>query len=666
MSQERPLASRDARLLLVDDDPSAIHVMGRMLSQYPNQRFATSGEVALRLAREVTPDLILLDADMPGMTGFDVCEALKSDPSLARVPVIFVTSHDSAAAKAAALQKGAAEFMTKPLVAARLKMIVRAQLRTQSIAEDPFSGGFSAGASPRRPGEQSVRFLIVDDDDAAILIVRHTLSDMGEFHFAKTGEDALRLARRVSPHLILLDAHMPGVDGFSVCATLQADPAFEHVPIVFISRFSDPRNEMRALDLGAADFIAKPFTPAVLYARVRNHLDRMRRTDAKLRAARAHWGRVGDARAAEMAGSEPDAVAIYGADHHAAPRTAAERQAATVMKSDILIVDDDPDTIKVLRRILADSGDLRFATNGQDALRLAREAAPDLMLLDADMPGWNGFRVFDAMKAEPALADVAVIFVTSQSESAFAVSAFEKGAADYITKPVNAALVLARVRTQLRVKRLTDELRRTAATDSLTGVASRRRFDESLNLEWLRAQRTGDPLTLLLIDVDHFKLFNDRYGHPRGDVCLRVVAQALVSASLRCADLVARYGGEEFVVLLSQTPRRGAEHIARRILDAVEALEIPHETSPTAPNVTVSIGIGCLDTAGTSWGNLTADSRRPGASHAHHTTADLVLAADRALYSAKAAGRAQARVLDIADVYSPQLARDIPPSGFAP
>src|ERR1700722_3788681 len=483
MPQDCSVSSHDARLLLVDDDPSAIHVMGRRLSQYPNQRFATSGEVALRLAREVIPDLILLDADMPGMTGFDVCEALKADPDLARVPVIFVTSHDSAAVKAAALQKGAAEFMTKPLVAARLKTSVRAQLRTQSIADDLVRGRFSAGTVARRPGEQP-RILIVDDDDAAILVVRHTLSDLGEFHFAKTGEDALRLARQVSPHLILLDAYMPGVDGFLVCATLQADPALEHVPIVFVSRFSDPRNETRALDLGAADFIAKPFTPAVLYARVRNHLDRMRRTDVKLQAAQARWRRVGEPRAAP---------APHGADHNSSPASEG-CQVATVMNDDILIVDDDPDTIKVLGRILADSGDLRFATNGEDALRLAREAAPDLMLLDAEMPGLNGFQVFDALKAEPALADVAVIFVTSQSEALFAVSAFEKGAADYITKPVNAALVLARVRTQLRVTRLTDELRRTATTDSLTGVASRRQFDESVKLEWVRGPRTGDPL----------------------------------------------------------------------------------------------------------------------------------------------------------------------------
>src|SRR5664280_2921064 len=168
-------------------------------------------------------------------------------------------------------------------------------------------------------------------------------------------------------------------------------------------------------------------------------------------------------------------------------------------------------------------------------------------------------------KAEPALADVPVIFVTSHSEAAFEVAGFEMGAADFIAKPVSAPLVLARVKTQLRVKRMGDELRRIATTDGLTGVANRRRFDESLEREWRRARRSGDPLALLMIDIDHFKLFNDRYGHPAGDACLRSVAQALVGASLRPADLVARYGGEEFVVLLPKTPRAGAEHLARGV-----------------------------------------------------------------------------------------------------
>jgi PAS domain S-box-containing protein len=314
MPKTRLVPSNDARLLLVDDDAFAIQVMGRMLSQYPNQRYATSGEVALRLARELTPDLILLDAEMPGMTGFEVCEALKSDPDLTHVPVIFVTSHNNPAAKTAALQKGAADFVVKPLVAARLKTAVQAQLCTTPMTEGRVCGHAAQGAVPQRPSEQAPRILIVDDDEAAILILRHSLSDMGDFRFAKTGEDALQLARRIDPHLILLDAHMPGLDGFAVCAALKADPALEHVPIVFVTRFSDPQNEKRALDLGAADFIAKPFTPAVLYARVRNLLDLTRRTDAKLQAARAHWRMVGDARVADIVEGASDPIVTYDAD----------------------------------------------------------------------------------------------------------------------------------------------------------------------------------------------------------------------------------------------------------------------------------------------------------------------------------------------------------------
>jgi len=303
------MASREVRLLLVDDDPSAIQVMARMLSQYPDQRFATSGEAALRLAHELTPDLIVLDVDMPGMTGLDVCEALKADPVLAGVPVIFATSHDpTTLLQVTAFQKGASDFVTKPLIAAQLTARVRAHLRAKQLIEDLQRDSLASGAALPRPGTRMPRLLIVDDDIASIHILRHTLAEMGDFHFAKNGEEALDLARRLVPDLILLDAHMPGLDGFEVCKTLKAEAAFTHVPIAFITRFSDPRNEMRALDLGAADFIGKPYTRAILQARVRNLLDLKRRTDAELQSVREHWRRVGEARVAEIVGAASDAI----------------------------------------------------------------------------------------------------------------------------------------------------------------------------------------------------------------------------------------------------------------------------------------------------------------------------------------------------------------------
>ena len=303
------------------------------------------------------------------------------------------------------------------------------------------------------------------------------------------------------------------------------------------------------------------------------------------------------------------------------------------MDDDILLVDDDPGTIRVLATLLADIGNLSFAISGEDALRMARESAPDLILLDAEMPGMSGFLVCEALKADSELAHVPVIFVTSHREPTFEVSGFELGAADFIAKPLNPPLVLARVKAQLRVKRLADELRRIAATDGLTGVANRRRFDEALEQEWGSARRAGDALALMMIDVDHFKAFNDLYGHPAGDACLRSLAQAMSCACLRPADLVARYGGEEFAVLLPRTSRVGAEHVARALLDAIDALAIAHAGSATAARVTVSVGIASCDADRAS---------------VRYTAKDLVQAADKALYAAKNAGRGRASAQDIA------------------
>jgi len=346
--------------------------------------------------------------------------------------------------------------------------------------------------------------------------------------------------------------------------------------------------------------------------------------------------------------------------------TETDARCTASMNDRILLVDDDPGTIQLLGRILSGLGELQFATSGADALRLAQASAPDLVLLDAEMPGLSGFQVCKALKSDPALAEVAVIFVTRHNEPAFEVSGFELGAADFITKPFTAQLVLARVKAQLRVKHMADELRRIATVDVLTGVANRRRFDELLDREWRRARRSGDPLSLLMIDVDHFKLFNDHYGHPAGDACLRAVAQALAGASTRPADLAARYGGEEFCILLPQTPRAGAEHVARSVLDAVEALGIAHAASPRGQQVTVSVGASCYDEDSASWKPASTESRYADDIGVRSAPMDLVRAADKALYGAKRAGRARAWLLDIADVETTRMARELGPGPGKP
>lgn len=318
------------------------------------------------------------------------------------------------------------------------------------------------------------------------------------------------------------------------------------------------------------------------------------------------------------------------------------------MRDDILLVDDDPGAIRLMGRILQGLGNISFATSGEEALRFADTTPPDLILLDVEMRGLSGFRVLDALRARDRMANVPVLFVSAHGSADFQLSAFESGASDFIVKPVIAPLLVARVAAHLRQKRMVDGLRQEAATDSLTKVANRGRFEQSLEREWQQGQRAGDPLSLLLIDVDHFKMYNDTYGHPQGDSALRRIAQVLADSARRAGDVVARYGGEEFAMVLPNTGRVGAEHVARRILNAVAALNIPHATSPTAPHITVSIGISCFDECSPGWcANIPAETRRGRFPPRHGIAQDLVASADRALYRAKSAGRARAVIQEI-------------------
>ncbi|MFG6466262.1 diguanylate cyclase domain-containing protein [Roseateles sp. BYS87W] len=304
---------------------------------------------------------------------------------------------------------------------------------------------------------------------------------------------------------------------------------------------------------------------------------------------------------------------------------------------ELLLVDDDPGMIQVMAGALKGMGRIRFAMDGHQALAKVHEHVPDLVLLDGDLPDISGFEVCRRMKADPALADVPVIFVTGYLEPADELRGLEAGASDFITKPISEPLLVARVRTQLRVKALTDTLRAVAATDGLTGQANRRSFDEALQREWARANRTGQPLALLMMDVDHFKAYNDHYGHPAGDDCLRRVADAASDSLRRPTDVLARYGGEEFVVLLPNTDGSGAEDVAARIQSRLRDAALPHATSQTADHVTVSVGIAVYPPR-------SAGPAAPGLAPER-----LTQAADEALYAAKQAGRDRTWRQDILD-----------------
>ncbi|MBU0640580.1 MAG: diguanylate cyclase [Planctomycetes bacterium] len=287
----------------------------------------------------------------------------------------------------------------------------------------------------------------------------------------------------------------------------------------------------------------------------------------------------------------------------------------------LLIVDDTPANIEILSSVLEAEHQILFATSGRDALELVASQIPDLILLDIMMPEMDGYEVCKRLKADPKTHNVPVIFITALSEEADETRGLEVGAIDYISKPISAPIVKARVRNHLELKRFRDMLEDLSARDGLTGIANRRRLDEFLTQEWLRGGRNQSPLSVCLIDIDFFKRFNDRYGHAAGDDCLRRVALALASVSRRPADLVARYGGEEFVCALPDTDAAGAALLADRFREAVIALGIPHADSSIAELVTISGGVATAIPTGES------------------AAAQLLEAADRMLYQAKKAGR---------------------------
>jgi len=316
----------------------------------------------------------------------------------------------------------------------------------------------------------------------------------------------------------------------------------------------------------------------------------------------------------------------------------------------ILIVDDSQDSRLLIKTFLNKAGfddvtplespfqafDLLGLENSGEALNV------DLILMDVLMPDLDGIEACRRIKAADHLKDIPLIMITAKTEDSTLDEAFNAGAMDYITKPISKVVLLARIRSALALKGEMDrrkdreakllettrqleaanaKLKEQSNLDGLTGIANRRRFDEYINLEWKRACRRGEPLSLIMIDIDHFKAYNDNYGHLAGDDCLKQVAGALRQGVNRPADLLVRYGGEEFAVILPETHPDGAAGLAETFRSIVELLGIPHDHSPILDKVTVSVGVA------TCYPDQSSELQ------------GLVARADQALYRAKEAGR---------------------------
>lgn len=307
----------------------------------------------------------------------------------------------------------------------------------------------------------------------------------------------------------------------------------------------------------------------------------------------------------------------------------------------ILVADDDSFVREMLCAILESEGYIvETASNGTEALSTYRkEKKFDLIISDMNMPEMSGLEIIKEIRGNDN--KVPIIILTGNNEISIAIDALKSGANDYLLKDENIQdvilIAIDKVMENYRLKkqnfellqdleRKNKELNKMAFVDGLTGISNRRYFEDSLNAEWENSIKESSPLSVILIDIDFFKLFNDTYGHQEGDACLQKVAQKLNESAGVSRNIVARYGGEEFVAVLPGLDEERAALVANKMISGIALLKIPHESSAVSDVVTVSLGVGCC---------LPTEAIKP---------SDLLKIADRELYKAKKNGRNQIQI----------------------
>jgi diguanylate cyclase (GGDEF)-like protein len=289
-------------------------------------------------------------------------------------------------------------------------------------------------------------------------------------------------------------------------------------------------------------------------------------------------------------------------------------------KNSVLIVDDDKSNLMMLSHILREEYTVRAAPDGLSAIRIAEKYLPDLILLDIIMPDMDGYQVFISLRNMAKTAHIPIIFITGLKNSKDEKKGLTLGAADYISKPFDDVIVKLRVQHQIQIINQMRTIEHLSIMDQLTGISNRRNFDNRLHVEWGRAMREKVPLCLLMIDVDHFKDYNDTHGHQQGDKALCLVAKVLTETLKRSSDFAARWGGEEFVVLLPNTCSQCGMDIGAKIRENIEAEELLCDNGSIS-KFTVSVGVYThTPTMGSS-------------------VDEFISRADKALYAAKKAGR---------------------------
>lgn len=512
---------------------------------------ADNAEAGLELARLNEPDLILMDIELPGMDGLSAMRLIKADPALRHIPVLALTAYAMEDDKINAKSAGCDGYITKPINIKRFRETISNYLGN---SDEPVKKPERASLADNTDKCCfSKKILIVDDDTLNVKLLSVQLATKGyQVLKAYDGMSALEAVQKNNPDLILLDIMMPGMDGYEVTSRLKSDSSTRDIPIILVTALTGEDDKKKGLDAGADEFINKPIDYPELDARIISLL--------RLKEYQEQLGSRKKSEELVINGSQGKLRIIE-----------RERNLPTV-----LVADDDPVSIGVMKRFLSKIPcNIEMALSGEETIRCVQEKKIDVILLDLMLPNMNGFEVCQRIKGSEETCPIQVVMITNLTDTASKLKGIESGTDDFLVKPVDKDELKARLIALFKKKAYLDQLiaridtaLNAAITDRLTGVFNYGYFRHFIEMEFQRAKRQDSKLALLMIDVDDFKQFNDRYGHPCGDHALKIVASTL-QENIRKVDFLARYGGEEFAVILPYVGRNAAEEIAERLIRKV-------------------------------------------------------------------------------------------------
>ncbi|MGO4450183.1 PleD family two-component system response regulator [Phyllobacterium sp. TAF24] len=450
----------------------------------------------------------------------------------------------------------------------------------------------------------TARILVVDDVPANVKLLEARLSaEYYEVVTATNGYEALEFCENNSVDVILLDVMMPGMDGFEVCRRLKSQPHTAHIPVILVTALDQDMDRITGLNFGADDFLTKPVNDLQLLARVKS-LVRLKNLTDELRLRVATTRDVG----LESILRFPSGIETLGRDAR------------------VLLIDERPASAERIRTVLSPECVVDVQTDPQTGFFDAIQGNHDCLIIASSFAAHDPLRICAQLRSLDNTRSMPIILVADPGEEPKVRRALELGVNDYVVRPLNSNELLARLRTQLRRKAYHDGLRASvvktyemAVTDSLTGLHNRLYLETHLATLFKRAVDRRRPLSILMTDIDRFKLINDTHGHDGGDEVLREFARRL-RRNVRGSDLASRYGGEEFFIVMPDTDLTMAAIVAERIRREVASTPFFVDDGITSVPVTISIGIASVQSK-------------------DDTVQNMLKRADEALYGAKASGR---------------------------